>query len=483
GNQNTKAVSARIRFDAAPGFGAPDLPSGPVTVTLAPGTELRAPDALEFLRAQGLSIPQASSSSPIAGSLSVAADDATEGLYAIARTYTGDSAGTYGLFYEGPSDLEAAEEEAAVYGLRSVAGVSRSNLAVAALPGRDSGPITLQVQVYAASGAVVGSPLSKTLQPGEWYQWNGILALAGLGDGSYGYAKITRVAGSSPWAAYGVVNDAATSDGSYLPAFRLGGASGSRTVVVPVVLDVYGSAGSHFTTELTLVNDGLFATQVALTYKPAPGFGSSGGVPNVLVSMGARAQQTIPDVLQYLRDFGVTIPDGSTGPQAGTLTVEFRYPTSVDSARTLALARTSTPNPDASARGSFGLFYASVPRGAGAKTSALVPALTQDSSVRSNLAVVNLGGGSEKAITLSVQLYAASTGAKVGQALSISLLPGEWYQWSRILELAGAISTTSKAVAVVTRVAGDDTFFAYGVLNDAVTSDGSFLKMIPGDAY
>ncbi len=163
--------------------------------------------------------------------------------------------------------------------------------------------------------------------------------------------------------------------------------------------------------------------------------------------------------------------------------MEFRYPATVDSARTLALARTSTPSADTSAGGSFGLFYASVPRGSGAKTSALVPSLTQDASVRSNLAVVNLGGGSEKAITLSVQLYAASTGAKVGQPLSISLLPGEWFQWSRILELAGATSTTSKAVAVVTRVSGDDTFFAYGVLNDAVTSDGSFLKMISAESF
>ena len=37
--------------------------------------------------------------------------------------------------------------------------------------------------------------------------------------------------------------------------------------------------------------------------------------------------------------------------------------------------------------------------------------------------------------------------------------------------------------AVVTRILGDDTFLAYGVLNDAVTSDGSFQTMIPSDTY
>jgi hypothetical protein len=36
---------------------------------------------------------------------------------------------------------------------------------------------------------------------------------------------------------------------------------------------------------------------------------------------------------------------------------------------------------------------------------------------------------------------------------------------------------------VVTRVAGDDTWLAYGVLNDAKTSDGSILRMLPASEY
>ena len=73
------------------------------------------------------------------------------------------------------------------------------------------------MQVYSENGAPAGAPLVRTLVPGEWTQWNGILGLAGLPEGSYGYARIRRTAGVGAFTAYGVVNDAKTSDGSYLP--------------------------------------------------------------------------------------------------------------------------------------------------------------------------------------------------------------------------------------------------------------------------
>jgi hypothetical protein len=107
---------------------------------------------------------------------------------------------------------------------------------------------------------------------------------------------------------------------------------------------------------------------------------------------------------------------------------------------------------------------------------AIVPALAEDATTRSNLAVVNAGGGSEGPITLSVQLRDADTGADTGSPLGVTLSPGEWFQWNRVIALAGA--TTTKAVATVTKVSGDDTFFAYAVLNDSKTSDGSFVRMI-----
>lgn len=482
GNRSGSSLIAVVGFVGAPGF--PGSGGGTTTVALPPQSEFRAADALQFLRASSVPVGAA----PAAGSLTVSVDpnqlpnDGTDALYVLSRTYTSDANGSYGVFLDGPSDLDAAEDFGAVYGLRSVSGVSRSNLAFAHVPGaRSADPITLSVQVYDQSGSAAGSPIAVTLAPGEWQQLNGVLLQAGMTEPAYGYAKITRTAGIGAWTAYGVVNDAKTSDGSILPLYRPGGLAAARQLVVPVVLDVYGAAGSHYTTELTLANDGAFATPVDLTYKPA--LGSSTGVAVVTRNLAAGQQTTIPDVMAYLRSHGLNVPDGSTGPQAGSLTVDFRNLESLDAPQTVAIARTTTPNPDTATGGAFGVAYPAAARGGGARTSALVPGLAQNAAVRSNLAVVHLGGGSESALTLSVQLYDAATAQPAGSPVSVTLQPGDWTQWSGIFDVAGVAGSVTQAYAVVTRVAGDDTWLAYGVLNDAQTSDGSFIRMIPSQEY
>jgi hypothetical protein len=486
GNRSGVPVTVSVGFTHAPDF--PLLSSdGAVSVTLAPLSELRAPDALQFFRDRGL--PITLSPSGTAGSVWVAADAralpaaGTDSVYAFSRAYTAGAAGSFGTFLDAPSDLEAAESEGAVYGLRSVSGTSRSNLAVGRLPGRGDQELSLSIQVYDQGGAAAGAPIATTLRPGEWRQFNGILALADLPDGSYGYAKITRIGGTGSWTAYGVVNDAVTSDGSILPLYRPGGLAAARKLVVPVVLDVFGAAGSHYTTELTLANDGGFATPVDLVYRPAPGFGSSTGVAVVTLSLAARQQTTIPDILAYLRSKGVNIPDASTGAQAGSLSVDFRNLGTIDSPQTIVIARTTTPNTDTATGGAFGVAFPAAAKGGGARASALVPGLARDASVRSNLAVVHLGGGSEAALSLSVRLYDATTSQAVGNPITVTLQPGDWTQWSGVFDTAGVPAGTTAAYAVVTRLAGDDTWLAYGVLNDQKTSDGSILRMIPGAEY
>ena len=481
GNRSGSPLTAVVGFTGAPGF--PGSGAGSTTVALPPQAEFRAADALQFLRASGVTVGAA----PAAGSLTVSVDPnqlpnaGTDALYVLSRTYTSDANGSYGVFLDGPSDLDAAEEFGAVYGLRSVSGDSRSNLAFACVPGRDANPITLSVQVYDQSGTAAGSPIPVTLAPGEWQQLNGVLLLAGMTEPAYGYAKVTRTAGVGAWTAYGVVNDAKTSDGSILPLYRPGGLAAARRLVVPVVLDVYGAAGSHYTTELTLANDGAFPTPVDLTYKPS--LGSSTGVGVVTMNLAAGQQTTISDVMAYLRSHGLNVPDASTGPQAGSLTIDFRNVESLDAPRTVAIARTTTPNPNAATGGAFGVAYPAAAQGGGARASALVPGLAQNAAVRSNLAVVHLGGGSESALTLSVQLYDATTAQPAGSAVTVTLFPGDWWQWSGIFDVAGVPAPVTEAYAVVTRVAGDDTWLAYGVLNDSQTSDGSFIRMIPAQEY
>ena len=268
------------------------LLSAIASVMIPANTELRTPDAASWLRSLGLDISPGAAATSLTTSFQYLGVP-PESVYMLARVYTTDSfGGTYGVMLEAPTDIDAAEEEASVYGLRSAEGVERSNLAVVHVPspGYYGRPITLSVQVFSADGTPAPNVLTRTLAPGEFFQWNDILLLAGLPQGSSGYARISRVAGTGPWTGYGVVNDAATSDGALLPLYRPGGLAATRRLLVPVVLDTYGAAGSHYTTELTLVNDSTKPSTAALLYHAAPGYGAPVAAPAVMVPVAAGKQ-------------------------------------------------------------------------------------------------------------------------------------------------------------------------------------------------
>ena len=82
-----------------------------------------------------------------------------------------------------------------------------------------------------------------------------------------------------------------------------------------------------------------------------------------------------------------------------------------------------------------------------------------------------------------MRLYDATTSQAVGNPITVTLQPGDWTQWSGVFDVAGVPAATTAAYAVVTRLSGDDTWLAYGVLNDEKTSDGSVLRMLPAAEY
>jgi hypothetical protein len=138
--------------------------------------------------------------------------------------------GRFGVDTPWVSPDQAASDRAAVYGLVSD-DLNRSNVAVmnigdppAHVGWSENTPVTLRLQVHdgASGGAVKGSPIDVTLAYGGWKQFNGILRDAGVTEG---WVEVTRLSGSSVWAAYGVVNDGAypgerTGDGAYVPMAR-----------------------------------------------------------------------------------------------------------------------------------------------------------------------------------------------------------------------------------------------------------------------
>ena len=194
-------------------------------------------------------------------------------------------------------------------------------------------------------------------------------------------------------------------------------------------------------------------------------------------SVGAGRELRIPDVIQYLRGHAAPLP--ASGPAIlGSLAVTFLDVT--DPSLVFAGSRTSTPNPDAAVGGSFGLFTTAIP-GAGPPPGPLaIFGLREDSSFRSNLALVDLPGGTGPA-DVSIQLWDGDTGTAAGAPITYALEPGDFHQFNSILGQRGV----KNGWATVTRTGGGtDAFYAYGVVNDGPasgggTSDGSFLA--PGD--
>ena len=147
-----------------------------------------------------------------------------ENVFAGARTASQSPAGgQFGLFTPCVYAGQEATTEAYLYGLRADS-ENRSNVAVVNTGTDSAGPILLQLQAYDgdAGGVPKGNPVSVTLSPGQWAQPGNFFKNSGV---SNGWVKVTRMSGTAPWIAYGVVNDGGnpgerTGDGAYVPMVK-----------------------------------------------------------------------------------------------------------------------------------------------------------------------------------------------------------------------------------------------------------------------
>ena len=252
------------------------------------------------------------------------------------------------------------------------------------------------------------------------------------------------------------------------------GAAHPVTLQVPVVLDVFGVAPAHYTSDLLAVNRSAAPTRLTLRYFPAPGTPGAGG-PRVGELLEAGQELRVADVVAWLRENGYELP--ASGPAiVGTLRVTFEDVE--DPSLAWAGSRTSTPNPNGSVGGSFGLFLQGVAAAEASSSEAVVVGLREDSTARSNLALVDVPPSDSdpgSPARLSVQLFDGDTGLAAGAAVDVVLGPGEWRQIDRVLS-----GVATQGWARVTRTGGTNRFLAYGVRNDGSgngpgTSDGSSL--------
>jgi hypothetical protein len=442
-SRSASASTVELGYTASLGEG-----SGWISLQLAPGEMKVIPDAIGLLR-QTLSIPSDGSSQVgtlRARFLGVAPVEAFVG----GRTSTPGLGGTFGLFYPASAPTDGP---VSICGLQQN-DKERSNVAL--VNGGES-TLTLRVQLTGPGGTDLGT-VDQTLPAWGWAQINAPLA----GKAGTGCAFVTRVLGTSPFTAYGVLNDAVTSDGSFVPA-RPGILSGPGDQLVPIVLDVQGIGGGRFTTELTLTNLTAAPLPATLVYSASLGAGS-GEVP---ITLEPGEQRIVPDTISFLRSGGVAIPaDGSS--VGGALLM--RTPSSVGAQDLAVGARTFT---QAAGGGTFGLFYPGLTLGEAADSVAFVNGLQQNDRQRSNLAVVNWGDRGDP-IDLEIVIHGSIDGLAAGSPVKVTLKPLEWLQLGQPLAPLGL----SAGYARITRTSGSSRFVAYGVLNDAATSDGSYVPMI-----
>jgi hypothetical protein len=232
---------------------------------------------------------------------------------------------------------------------------------------------------------------------------------------------------------------------------------------VPVVVSTSGANGVRFETELTLDNVSGTAVDLDLTWVPSLG----GGAGSTTLRLEAAAQLFFPSVLDALADAG--IPVAREGDRAGSLAIRVRggNPASV----------TATARVVAVGAGRGGVGFAGRPLGAGLAPTSIVGWLRETGGDRSNLAVVNLGGERDGDVVLRATLVSGETPSRSVVLPEVRLAPGALHQWNRVLAGAGFTS----GWVVVTRVSGTAPFFAWGVVNDEGTGDGSFVAGFESD--
>jgi len=474
---NRSASDATLVLVYVPSAGTPGAGGPAVARTLPAGRQIYIPDVIAYLAANGWALPSDGSGKIGTFFATFVGVSDPAAVFAGSRTSTPNLSasvgGAFGTFAAAvPSGSATASADAWIYGLRENASF-RSNLAIVHAPGAasgtTSGPVSLEIQLYDGdSGGQAGAPLTQTLQPGAFFQFNSILRYTPVLTDlrvTNGYARVRRTSGADRFIVYGVVNDGGsagggTSDGSVL-------ASNATEGLIPILLDVPGPP--HFTTDLTLTNPTSRPVTVTLTYTASAAFSGQGSGTKA-VQLAGRQQLVQANALSYLRGLGLAIP--TTGNQGGTLLV----------AGAVAQARTSNPNPDTGVGGSYGLSYPALAASARAKSEAWVYGLRQDADVRSNLAIADARNGGES-VTYVVDVFDADSGSTTPvQTLTRPLTGGQWTQINGILSGAGI----AHGYVRIRPDSGTSDFVAYGVVNDGPsagsrTSDGSYVSMVVTD--
>ena len=454
-NRGEREVRLDYAYTAHRGGG-----SGKTSDVLAPGMQKIETDALTYLRGLGVPIPETGNR---IGTLRVEARLGSE-VEAVVRTTTVVPEGRAGLAYLGVAEEEGFDEPVYLCGLRQN-GKDRSNVAFQNMGTPEEGAITLRTTVYSGEATDTNARVLEDieLEPGGFHQYSGLLGV--LGVPAQGYVKVERVEGRAPFYAYGVINDQANSDGSFIFPVAASSLEGRMGQTLPVIVET-----SEFTSELTVTN---FSGEVrTLDYQfVAEGIETGDKAAAFSMTLEAGQQEIVAEVVDELRSQGVAGLGSTRGFYAGPL---FVVAEGGDMSGIVIGARTGSQG----GGGSYSVFYNAVPFGSAFTEVAWVEGLQQDQENRSNLALVNTGEVDDSESVFHLEIYDGETGMLAETVVTKPIPARRWHQINGIL--GSYAPETRQGYVRIEKVSGENPFLAYGVVNDGGaprqrSGDGAYL--------
>ena len=457
-NRGDEEVKLDYTYTAHRGGG-----SGKTSDVLAPGMQKIETDALTYLRGLGVPIPETGNR---IGTLRVEARLGSD-VEAVVRTTTVVPEGRAGLAYLGVAEEEGFEEAVYLCGLRQN-GRDRSNVAFQNMGAEEEGAITIRTTVYSGESTDTNARVLEDieLKPGGFHQYSGLLGrLESVEGNRQGYVRVERVEGRAPFYAYGVINDQANSDGSFVFPVTASSLAESTGQTLPVVVET-----SAFTSELTVTN---FSGEVrTLDFQfVAEGIETGDKAAAFSMTLEAGRQEIIADVVEELRRQGVAGLGSTRGFYAGPL---FVVAEGGDMSGIVIGARTGSQG----GGGQYSVFYNAVPEGEAFTEVAWVEGLQQDQENRSNLALVNTGEVDGSASVFHLEIYDGETGLLAETVVTKPVPARRWHQINGIL--GSYAPETRQGYIRIEKVSGQNPFLAYGVVNDGGTpgersGDGAYL--------
>ncbi len=440
-NPGSEEVTLNYLYTAHVGGG-----SGTASEVIAPGRQKIVSDAFEHLISLGIPVPRRGKR---LGTLRMEAPVSSD-VAALVRTTTNVPDGRAGLAYLGVPEEEGFEEAAYLCSLRQDR-LDRSNVALQNMGAPEEGAITLRTTVYSGDESdmkprVLGDV---RLGPGEFHQYNKVLGV--LGGTASGYVKVERVEGTAPFYAYGVINDQANSDGSFVSPVAASSLARASSQTLPVIVET-----SEFNSELTVTNFSEEPRTLVFDFV-AEGIQTDDNTAGFALTLKAGQQVIIADVVNELRRQGIAGLGTTRGFFAGPL---FAVAEGGDMSGIVIGARTGSQG----GGGQYSVFYAAVPAGEGFGETAWVYGLKQDEENRSNLALVNTGEVGDSESVFHLEIYDGETGLLAETVVTGPIPARRWRQFDGIL--GNYAPETRQGYIRILKVSGENPFLAYGVVND-----------------